>query len=135
MPLVAKILTKFQAMEFAKRSLRVACLVPPVAAKWLIHYARRLLIRHKAYAVPLLHLNPELGDEVDIYPVLDDRHGYLERVQVSKKTVEQSRFPDYVKERLSMSLYELELLQRSVDMGVREAAKTLVDRFMAAPCS
>eukprot|EP01056_Protomagalhaensia_sp_Gyna25_P005919 Protomagalhaensia_sp_Gyna_25__5918@NODE_900_length_2441_cov_49_981682_g710_i0_p1_GENE_NODE_900_length_2441_cov_49_981682_g710_i0NODE_900_length_2441_cov_49_981682_g710_i0_p1_ORF_typecomplete_len453_score71_19CBF/PF03914_17/2_5e03CBF/PF03914_17/1_1e10_NODE_900_length_2441_cov_49_981682_g710_i08742232 len=117
---LSKILPQSRALLYFKKSMRVACLVPPHSAIWVVAFAKSLFLRHPQVLAGAIHINPSLRSE------LRASRTEMNKVLYSPTHLEAPSstlpIPQYYKQASRLSALELTLLLRHHDIGVRRSA-------------
>lgn len=138
--LLAKILTKRQAVLFIKRALIVAMFVPAHASVWLMHFAGLIFNKNHDFCLPLVHINPIYAKDLKM---TNPEFTALLEETVMGKLSDAMKFFDYIEKNTeraahftdedytalivaNFSLLELNALKSHTDKTVRAAADALI---------
>eukprot|EP01057_Protomagalhaensia_wolfi_P002484 Protomagalhaensia_wolfi_Nauph_80__2483@NODE_264_length_3021_cov_30_364856_g197_i0_p1_GENE_NODE_264_length_3021_cov_30_364856_g197_i0NODE_264_length_3021_cov_30_364856_g197_i0_p1_ORF_typecomplete_len312_score49_97CBF/PF03914_17/6_2e11_NODE_264_length_3021_cov_30_364856_g197_i037972 len=117
---LSKILPQSRALLYFKKSMRVACLVPPHAAIWILAFAKSLFLRYPQFLAGAIHVNSSLRSE------LRTSRSQMTKVLYSPIHLEAPSatipIPQCYKQASRLSALELTLLLRHHDIGVRRSA-------------
>eukprot|EP01053_Blabericola_migrator_P008916 Blabericola_migrator_1__8915@NODE_471_length_8214_cov_42_818706_g367_i0_p2_GENE_NODE_471_length_8214_cov_42_818706_g367_i0NODE_471_length_8214_cov_42_818706_g367_i0_p2_ORF_typecomplete_len593_score129_29CBF/PF03914_17/3_6e03CBF/PF03914_17/3e09Bac_globin/PF01152_21/11Bac_globin/PF01152_21/14Bac_globin/PF01152_21/9_6e03_NODE_471_length_8214_cov_42_818706_g367_i02041982 len=137
---LSKVLSQVKTILFFKKALRVACLVQPHSALWLIAFAQSLFLRHPNLLAAAIHVNAELRRQLAVNPaehrqLIKALYGGVAFNEWIKRSNLDSWAPgvkvaQHVKLASRCTALEIKLLLRHHDNGVRTAAKDFVGKIL-----